>query len=250
MFEQTFIDGPAKTNKGWAVTLSFALESLGVGLMIAIPLIWTDVLPKALQVSMLNAPALPPPPPAQPPQPVQKSVRVAPRRFDGQALQAPQRIPTQVAVIVDDLTPPLHAGDTVGGFDVAGVLGEIGVPGPSIGQTPLPLSPPPPAVNGPPKREQGPYRQSSGVQAARCVNCSKPQYPSIAKQARIQGAVVLQAIIAKDGTVQRLVVVSSASPLLTSAAMDAVKKWVYSPTILDSEPVEVITEITVNFTLQ
>ena len=88
------------------------------------------------------------------------------------------------------------------------------------------------------------------MQAAKCVNCAKPSYPPIAKQARIQGAVVLSAVIAKDGTVEKLTVISSANPLLTPAAMDAVKKWVYIPTILNNEPVEVATEITVNFTLQ
>ncbi len=61
---------------------------------------------------------------------------------------------------------------------------------------------------------------------------------------------MLSAIIAKDGTVQRLTVVSSANPLLISAAIDAVKRWVYIPTILNREPVEVVTEITVNFALQ
>ena len=99
-------------------------------------------------------------------------------------------------------------------------------------------------------KQEGPVRQSSGVQAAKLVNGPKPAYPQIAKQARIQGAVVLQAIIGKDGSVQQLKVISSANPLLTPAAMEAVKKWVYIPTILNNEPVEVITEITVNFTLQ
>jgi protein TonB len=77
-----------------------------------------------------------------------------------------------------------------------------------------------------------------------------PTYPPIAKQARIQGQVLLQATIGKDGTVQQLKMVSATSPLLVQNALDAVKQWVYQPTLLNNEPVDVITEITVNFTLQ
>jgi protein TonB len=88
------------------------------------------------------------------------------------------------------------------------------------------------------------------VQSAKLIKHPTPLYPAIAKSARIQGTVVLQAIIGKDGTVQNLKMVSTASPLLVQAAMDAVKQWVYQPTLLNSEPVDVITEITVNFTLQ
>ena len=76
----------------------------------------------------------------------------------------------------------------------------------------------------------------------------KPTYPPLAKQARIQGAVVLQAVIGKDGTIQNLRVVSG-HPMLTPAAIDAVKQWRYKPYFLNGEPVEVETQITVNFTL-
>lgn len=61
---------------------------------------------------------------------------------------------------------------------------------------------------------------------------------------------VLQATVGKDGTVRNLTVLSAASPLLARAAVDAVKQWVYRPTLLNREPVGVITEITVNFSLQ
>ena len=97
---------------------------------------------------------------------------------------------------------------------------------------------------------EGPQRISSGVQAAKLIKKPQPVYPPIAKSARIQGTVVLQAYIGKDGTIQNLKMVSSASPLLVQSAMDAVKQWVYQPTLLNGEPVDVITEITVNFTLQ
>ncbi len=250
MFDQTFVDGVGKTNKSWSVTLSFALEFAIVGVMILVPLIWTEVLPKTSITSMLTAPAPPPPPPPPPPpQQVQKVVKMVPRQFNGQTLQAPREIPKQVAMITEDQLAPLSSGGVVGGID-SGVIGGLGVPSSiGIGAAPPP-PPPPPPVKEAPKKDLGPQRVSSGVQSAKLVNGPKPSYPPIAKQARIQGAVVLQAIIAKDGTIQKLTVLSSANPLLTPAAMDAVKRWVYIPTILNNEPVEVITEITVNFSLQ
>jgi len=73
-------------------------------------------------------------------------------------------------------------------------------------------------------------------------------YPPLARQARIQGTVRFSAIIGKDGTIQNLQLVSG-HPLLVQSATDAVKQWVYQPTQLNGEPVEVITQIDVNFTL-
>ena len=76
-----------------------------------------------------------------------------------------------------------------------------------------------------------------------------PIYPRLAQQARAQGVVVLAAVISKEGTVERLRVISG-HPLLNQAALDAVKQWRYRPTMLNGDPVEVETTITVTFTLQ
>jgi protein TonB len=73
-------------------------------------------------------------------------------------------------------------------------------------------------------------------------------YPPLAKQARIQGVVKLNAVISKEGNIEQLTVVSG-HPLLIPSALEAVKKWRYKPTLLNGEPVEVITQIDVNFTL-
>ena len=86
------------------------------------------------------------------------------------------------------------------------------------------------------------------VQQAKLVRQPHPVYPPLAKQARIQGVVKLSAIIAKDGTIQHLEVISG-HPLLIPSALEAVKQWVYQPTLLNGEPVEVVTQIDVNFTL-
>ena len=76
----------------------------------------------------------------------------------------------------------------------------------------------------------------------------KPPYPPLVKQARIQGTVVLEAVISKQGSVENLRVISG-HPLLIQAALDAVKQWKYKPTLLNGEPVEVVTTVTVNFNL-
>jgi protein TonB len=80
------------------------------------------------------------------------------------------------------------------------------------------------------------------------INQVKPAYPQIAKNARIQGAVVLQAEISKQGTIENLRVISG-HPMLVPSALDAVKQWRYKPYYLNGDPVAVETTITVNFTL-
>jgi len=123
---------------------------------------------------------------------------------------------------------------------VGGVLGGI------IGSVPSAAPPPPP-----PPKAVTPQRIRVGgnVQQANLITQIRPVYPPLAKQARIQGTVELSAIIGKDGRVQDLKLVRG-HPLLVSAAVEAVKNWVYRPTMLNGEPVEVATTIDVNFTLQ
>ena len=91
-------------------------------------------------------------------------------------------------------------------------------------------------------------RRGGDVIAAQALHQPPPVYPPLAMMARIQGTVVLQAIIGTDGTVKDLKVLSG-HPLLVRAALDAVKTWRYQPTLLDSEPVDVLTEVDVNFKL-
>ena len=76
----------------------------------------------------------------------------------------------------------------------------------------------------------------------------QPLYPTPAKLAHIQGSVVLRAIISKDGTIENLAVISG-HPMLVKAAMDAVSQWRYRPYLLNGDPFEVETQVTVNFVL-
>jgi periplasmic protein TonB len=108
-------------------------------------------------------------------------------------------------------------------------------------------SAPPPPPPPKPKVVQR-IRVGGQVELAKLIYKPEPEYPPLAKMARIQGTVRLEAIIAKDGTIQDLKVLSG-HPLLVKAALDAVKRWRYQPTLLNGEPVEVVTEVDVNFTL-
>lgn len=91
-------------------------------------------------------------------------------------------------------------------------------------------------------------RVSPGVQAASLIQQVKPVYPQIAIASHVEGAVVLHAMISRGGTVESLEV-ASGHPMLTQAALDAVRQWRYRPTYLGGDPVEVETTITVNFVL-
>ncbi len=244
MFEQTFVQG--KTRSAWTVTLSLIGELLGVLVLVLIPLIYTDTLPRATLASMLTAPP-PPPPPPPPPAAVQpKPVKIAPRQFDAGRLMAPKTIPKQVAMIKEEELPPPSSA-VVGGVP-GGVPGGTagGVIGGIVGAVPSAAPPPPPpkAAPKPPQR----IRVGGNVQAANLIRKVVPTYPALAKQARIQGTVKFNAVIGKDGTIQNLQLVSG-HPLLVQAAQQAVSQWLYKPTLLNGDPVEVVTTIDVNFSL-
>jgi periplasmic protein TonB len=246
MFEQTFVT-TGKTRKGWTVVLSFLAQMLAIGVLILIPLIYTDTLPRATLTSFLVAPPPPPPPPPPPAAAPPKVVHIAPRQFDAGRLMAPKTIPKQIAMIKEEELPPANAG-VVGGVP-GGVPGGTpgGVIGGIIGSVPTAAPPPPP----PPKpKAVVPQRIRVGgqVAAASLIRKVMPVYPTLAKQARIQGTVRFQAVIGKDGRIQDLQLISG-HPLLVGAAEEAVKQWLYRPTLLNGEPVEVITQIDVNFTL-
>ena len=109
-------------------------------------------------------------------------------------------------------------------------------------------SSPPHRVDVPATGVPGRIRVGGNVQATQVISAPKPAYPPEAKQARIQGVVKLNVIIGKDGTVQDLKAMSG-HPMLVPASLEAVRQWVYKPTLLNGQPVEVETVVDVNFTL-
>jgi protein TonB len=254
MFEQTFVEGTGKTKTPYTMLVSMVLQSLLIGIGILIPLIYTETLPSTQLTSFLVAPPPPPPPPPPPAAAPMKVVKVIPRQFDAGRLMAPKVIPKEIAMIKEDEAPPPSAG----GFGVVGgVPGGMpgGTPGGVIGgiisNVPVAAPPPPPAVKAVEAKPAAPQRIRVGgnVQEARLLKKVVPTYPQIARTARIQGTVIFNAIIGVDGRIQNLTLVSG-PPLLVAAAQQAVSQWVYQPTLLNQEPVEVMTTISVNFTLQ
>jgi protein TonB len=133
------------------------------------------------------------------------------------------------------------------GAGVPGGLGPVGTVGPVVKLTP----PPPPRRADPPKAtsEAIPHVRIGGlIQAARLTYQVKPVYPPLARQARVQGTVKLEAVIDREGRIRNLRVLSG-PPLLVKAAVDAVLQWRYEPTYLNSVAAEVLTQVDVNFTL-
>jgi periplasmic protein TonB len=113
----------------------------------------------------------------------------------------------------------------------------------------LPPPPPPPPAQPVVKTPESPVVITSELLAGKLIHKVVPVYPALARQARVAGTVRLQGVVSKDGTIRNLQVLSG-HPLLIAAAMDAVRQWLYRPTVLNGQPVEVIAPIDVIFTLQ
>ncbi len=234
MFDQVNL---GKTTKSWTVVFSAILQGAILGILILIPLIYTEALPKGFMNTFLVAPAPPPPPP--PPAAPVKVVHVAPRIIPLNKMVAPTMIPKKVEVVHDTAAPDM--GGVPGGI---GVPGGTGLPGGVLGGIIGSSAPPPPPAPVVPTR----VRIGGNVEAGKLLEQTTPVYPPIAKAAHIQGTVVLHAIIGKDGTIQQLQYISGPA-MLTQAAMSAVREWRYRPYLLNGQPVEVDTTISFTFTL-
>jgi protein TonB len=243
MFEDSLIEsgGKLKTKRGWTSIVSFAIQLMIIGVMVLIPLIFTEALPKTVTLGFLVAPPPPPPPPPPAAAPV-KVVKVVQTDIINGQLRTPTKIPQKVQIIKEEEAPPPVMAS-------AGVVGGVpgGVPGGSMGgvigsvlsSTPVAV----PKIATPQR-----VRVSAGVTSGLLIRKVPPAYPPLARQARIQGTVILQAQISKTGDIENLQLISG-HPMLAPAAIEAVKQWKYKPYLLNGEPVEVETQVQVNFTL-
>jgi protein TonB len=155
-----------------------------------------------------------------------------------QGLHAPTKIPKDIKMLKEEAAPPPQMAGVAG---MSGMGSGSGVPGGvmgGIGTAPAPVV----KVEKP----KGPMRVSSGVVQGNAISQPKPIYPPIAKAAHVSGAVVLHAIIDKNGSIKDLQVISGPE-MLRASALDAVRNWKYRPYVLNGEPTEVETTITVNF---
>jgi TonB family protein len=244
MFDQTFVDTHAHTRKPWTVAVSLGAQSLLVGIAVIIPMLHPEILHPKMDVPIfVHLQAMKHVAQVETTHSSAPSHPTVPRVF-----VAPTVIPTGVKSVKEiDMAP---AGDS---FAMVGTASQsdqsAGIFSKLIGVIPeVPPPQPKPAAVAKFELPAGPVRVSEGVQSAKLIYGPKPAYPSLARAARVEGRVRIQAIIASDGSIGSLQVISGPA-LLILAAKDAVSRWRYQPTLLSGKAVEVLTEIDVNFTL-
>lgn len=237
MFDQTFVNAQAQTRRPWTVAISLTLQTALVAIALILPLLHTASLevptkvPVWLPIEKVDLKVRPE---------VRAVTHVtAPRTFrETFLLPAPTTVPKRIDLSPD--APEIPAGAVSGAParpSLEALLGVVVQPPAVPTAAPKPPPPAPAAI-----------RVGGGVQSAKLIFGPKPAYPPLARTTRTQGTVKIQALIGRDGMIRNLQVVSG-PPLLIAAAIEAVKQWRYQPTLLNAYPVEVITEIDVNFTL-
>ncbi|HUB82191.1 MAG TPA: energy transducer TonB [Bryobacteraceae bacterium] len=245
------------TRKRWTILLALAGQIVLIGGLIVIPMLTVQALPMQTITSILVAPPPPPPPPPPPAPAASAAPRVAHvviPKVNPHALFAPKTVPKAISNVPDIPQAPVEAAPQLAGVEggvPGGVAGGVvgGVLGGVLGAAPSAAPPPPPPPPAKPvAMGTKTIRVGGQVEAAKVISAPAPVYPVLAKDARVGGEVRLDAIIGTDGHIENLKVISG-PPLLINAAMDAVKKWTYQPTILNGQPFKVETLITVNFQL-
>ncbi len=222
----------APGKKAGALAISLGVQTLAVGTLLLIPLFYTDRLPFVPFEVPTFLPAAPPPPPISEAAPQRHSTPRA-----GNVFIIPRRI------------PPLSTQPDP--IDNAPLLPDRIDAGPIVPLSPsavfaqlIPPPPLPPEVREPPPSK--PITVASDIQSAKLLRKVIPEYPKLAVLARVSGIVHLIGTIGRDGMIEQVQIVSG-PPMLVQAAVDAVRQWVYRPTMLNNRPVEVIAPIDVIF---
>lgn len=227
-----------RTHRSWTTLTSFGLQVVVISLLLLLPLLKTVGLPSGRTISTpislgrRNA---------EPPAPTPRGgITSAPQtNFVGIRFMQPSRIPTVITAGSDEPSAP--APSVVGTGIPVGAEAGLDAGMSLIGGTR-------PVMPTPVRPLSVPTFRTSKMLEGNLIRRVQPVYPPLARNARIQGPVVLAAVISKAGTMENLRVLSG-HPMLVAAAIDAVSEWRYRPYILNSEPIEVETQITVNFML-
>ncbi len=226
--------------------LSIAIHFSLLGTLILVPLYFTEAidLKQFTQTLLVAPPPPPPPPPAAPP--VIKSVPTRRVFMSGGKLLAPTAIPQQIAMIKEEPLPPeVASGGTAGGVPGGVPGGQAGgVIGGIIGSAPKSL-----VLAAPTAAPKAPIRVGGRIRVPQAISRPDPVYPVLARQAKIEGNVVIDAVIDESGNITEMQVVSG-HVLLIPPAVEALRKWKYEPTRLNDEPVPVRLIVTVIFRLQ
>lgn len=233
LFDPASRPAPVGTARRLTVTTSILMHAAIVVLIVGIPLLGGVSLPRAMSRmdAFVAPPAMPVPPPPQPP-----AARPAVTNANPDA--APIHAPDAVAPEVERPAPGVP--QAIGGLPMAP---GPGVPGVMLRPNVEALGEPPP------ERRPDPVRPGGKVQFPKRVTYVEPVYPAIAISARVEGTVILEAIIDENGAVNGLKVLRSI-PLLDAAAKEAVLKWRYSPTTLNGMRVPLVMTVTVTFRLR
>jgi protein TonB len=237
----TGVDPAVRKRRGVALPASLLLHAAAAVALVVVPLLRLDALPEPggdIRAFFVEPLAAPPPPPPPPPPAARSAVaaRVAPKAVAAPVgFVAPIEVPTEIRP---------EEGLDLGGIE-GGVAGGVegGVPGGVVGGVVggLPGAPPPPPVK--------PVRVGGDIREPRKLLHVAPVYPDIAMRAGVQGVVIIEATVDTRGRVVDATVLRSV-PVLDEAALEAVRKWVYTPTLLDGVPTPIIMTVTVNFRFQ
>jgi protein TonB len=238
--------GRARNLRRKALLISVIFEAALLGAMLLWPLITPGVLPGLFNVT--------PTPPyrggggsAEKPAPPHAHPQTATTNRPALCLFCTRPAAPATARQANDASASSSSGDTAPGIGEGGIDGPpgpgVGIPGADRSGVPIEIKKPDPPLH------KSPLKQSEGVMAAALIYKVQPQYPVIARSMHLAGTVYLRAIIATDGTVRQLEVISG-NPILARPAREAVLEWRYQPTRLNGEPVEVETLITVKFVLE
>ena len=213
----------------YTIAFSIVAHAIAVCAAIIAPLLATDELPAPRTATEFVevTPIAPPPPP---PPPRRMAQTTAPPRADAAPLLVPDGVAPEPPIETANDAPPVDGGISFGSCDTCGSV-EV-------------VSPPPPPPPPPPIVHVG-----GDIKPPRKVVDVAPAYPPLARAARVEGLVILEAVIAEDGSVRDVRLLRSV-PLLDAAAVEAVRQWRFTPTLLNGQPVPVVMTITVAFTLR
>ncbi len=236
MFEDSTFESTGRIrtrSRGWMIAATIFNGTILLALIL-IPLIYPEALPRQAIAFLMEAP---PPPPSAPPTPAHQQAHPAsgPVVATEDPFTAPRRIPVSIVMVHDpEPAPYTPVGLPDSGSSIPSGIGDVFRPQPA-----------PRVVHPAPSK---PVPISSGVAASTVLYKVLPVYPPIAREARVEGTVVLEAIISKQGTIENLRVVSGPA-MLQQSALNAVSAWRYRPFLLSGEPVAVETTVNVIFSL-
>jgi protein TonB len=240
MFADSFCSSSslARSRRGWTTFASFAGQAVGVTILLAIPILYTEGLP---QVRLRDLLLTPPPASAAVPTPPRRATSsVVSSNLVEDRLMAPRQIPMKTAMVEDpEPAPSLPFGSPATGVYQGPLAREMSRLTNTFSQVAPPAAAKPVAPRTPP---------ISRWMEGNIIRRVQPLYPPLARSTGIQGSVLLRAVIGREGRIESVQVLNG-HPLLVKAAVDAVSQWLYRPYYLNDQPVEVETQVTVNFVL-